>query len=91
MSLRWIEYLEVRNGVTIANKSYNPNNNHNSRSQYNKTQENQRGKTWGQKGKDSKITLTQELSYFIPVEFSDSFFKQLANIQSRSLEMIAAS
>ena len=57
-------------------KRYNPNNNCNSRPQYNKTQENKTGKTWGQKGKDSKIILTQESSHFVPVEFSDSFFKQ---------------
>ena len=30
----------------------------------------------GTKGKDSKITLTQESAHFIPTEFSDSFFKQ---------------
>ena len=57
-------------------KRYNPNNNHNSRPQYNKTQENKTGKTWGQKGKDSKINLTQEPSHFVPAEFSNSFFKQ---------------
>ena len=57
-------------------KRYNPNNNHNSRPQYNRTQDNKTGKTWGQKGKDSKITLTQESAHFIPTEFSESFFKQ---------------
>ena len=40
-------------------KIYNPNNNHNCRPQYNKTQDNKTGKTLGQKEKDSKITLTR--------------------------------
>ena len=57
-------------------KRYNPNNNHNGRPQYNKPQDNETGKTWGQKGKDSKNTLMQESFYFVPAEFSDSFFKQ---------------
>ena len=74
------EVNEMSRGKKWGNNSnykrYNPNNNHNSRPQYNKTQENKTGKTWGQKGKDSKITLTQESSHFIPAEFSDSFFKQ---------------
>ena len=30
----------------------------------------------GRKEKDSKITLTQESSHFVPAKFSDSFFKQ---------------
>ena len=34
------------------------------------------GKRWKQKEKDSKITLTQELSHFVPTKFSESFFKQ---------------
>ena len=34
------------------------------------------GKRWRQKEKDSKITLTQESSHFVPAKFSDSFFKQ---------------
>ena len=33
-------------------------------------------KQWGQKSKDSKITLTQESAQFVPAEFSSSFFKQ---------------
>ena len=57
-------------------KRYNSNNNHNSRPQYNRTQDNKTGKTWGQKEKDSKITLTQESAHFVPTEFSESFFKQ---------------
>ena len=57
-------------------KRYNLNDNYNSRPQYNKPQDNKTSKTWGQKGKDSKITLTQKSSHFIPAKFSDSFFKQ---------------
>ena len=57
-------------------KRYNPSNNHKSRPQYNRTQDNKTGKTWGQKEKDSNITLTQESSHFIPAEFSESFFMQ---------------
>ena len=57
-------------------KRYNSNNNHNSRPQYNRTQDNKTGKTWGQKGKDSKITLTQESAHFIPTEFSETLFQQ---------------
>ena len=56
--------------------SYNTYRNFNSRPQYNKPQENRTDKTWGQKGKDSKITLTQESAHYIPTEFSNSFFKQ---------------
>ena len=74
------EVNELSRGKKWGNNSnykrYNPNNGHNSRSQYKRTQDNKTGKTWGQKGKDSKITLTQESSHFIPTEFSDSFFKQ---------------
>ena len=57
-------------------KRYNPNNNCNSKPQYNRTQDNKTGKAWGQKGKDSKITLTQESTHFVPTEFINSFFKQ---------------
>ena len=39
-------------------------------------QDNRSGKRWEQKEKDSKITLTQESSHFVPAKFSDSFFKQ---------------
>ena len=74
------EVNEMSRGKKWGNSSnykiYNPNNNHNSRPQYNKPQDNKTGKTWGQKEKDSKITLTQESSNFVPAEFSDSFFKQ---------------
>ena len=36
----------------------------------------QQGKQWGQKPKDSKITLTQELAHYVPTELSSSFFRQ---------------
>ena len=39
-------------------------------------QDSKSGKKWEQKEKDSKITLTQGLSHFVPANFSDSFFKQ---------------
>ena len=57
-------------------RRYNSNNNCSSRAQYNRIQDNKTGKTWGQKGKDSKITLMQESAHFVPTEFSESFFKQ---------------
>ena len=73
------EVNEMSKGKKWGNNSnykrYNPNSNCNGRPQYNKTQENKIGKTWGQKEKDYKITLTQESSHFIPAESSDSFFK----------------
>ena len=64
------EVNEMSRGKKWANnnnyKRYNHNNNLNIRSQYNKPQDNKTGKTWGQKGKDSKITLTQESSHIRP-------------------------
>ena len=55
------EVYEMSRGKKWGNNSnykrYNSNNNHNSRPQYNKTQENKTGKTWGQKGKDSQDHL----------------------------------
>ena len=63
------------------NNSYNQkhfSNGHSfgNRPQHNKPQDNRQGKQWGQKSKDSKITLIQESAHFIPTEFSSSFFKQ---------------
>ena len=57
--------------------NYSNNHNFNSRPQYNKPQDNKQGRPWGQKGKDSKITLTQESAHFIPTDFSNDFFKQI--------------
>ena len=57
--------------------NYGYNKNYSSKNCYNgRTQENRSGKKWEQKEKDSKITLTQESSHFIPTKFSNSFFKQ---------------
>ena len=56
--------------------NYSNNHNFNNRPHNNKPQDNKTGKTWEQKGKDSKMTLTQESAHFIPTEFSNSFFKQ---------------
>ena len=57
--------------------NYSNNCNFNSRPQYSKPQDSKQGRPWGQKGKDSKITLTQESAHFIPTEFSNDFFKQI--------------
>ena len=46
----------------------------NSSPQYNKPQNNKQGRSWGQKVKDSKITLTQESVHFVPTDFSNDFF-----------------
>ena len=79
-----LEVNEMSRGKRRNNKgnykcfNYSNNHNFNNRPQYNKSQENKTGRTWGQKGKDSKITLTQESAHFIPTEFSDSFFKQFS-------------
>ena len=71
-----------RNGKWGYNNNYKKGNygynkNYSSKPHYNsRTQENRSGKKWEQKEKDSKITLTQESSHFIPTKFSDSFFRQ---------------
>ena len=57
--------------------NYSNSHSSNSRPQYNKPQDNKQGKPWGQKGKDSKITLTQESAHFIPTDFSNDFFRQI--------------
>ena len=70
---------EVRNGEIITENQITSNNNRNfSRKthQNTRTQDSKSGKKWEQKEKDSKITLTQESSHFMPTKFSDSFFKQ---------------
>ena len=79
-----LEVNELSRGKKWDNKgnykciNYSNNINFNNRPHNNKLQENKTGRTWGQKGKDSKITLTQESTHFIPTEFSNSFFKQFA-------------
>ena len=73
------EVNEMSRGNKWGNNSnykcsnYNTNRNFNGRSQFNKPQENRSGRTWGQKGKDSKITLIQESAHYVPIEFSNSF------------------
>ena len=70
----------MENGVTITttkkgNCGYNKN--YSSKPHYNsRPQENRSGKKWEQKEKDSKITLPQESSHFVPTKFSDLFFRQ---------------
>ena len=63
------------NNYKLSN--YSNSHSSNSRPQYNKPQNNKQGKPWGQKGKDSKITLTQESAHFVPSDFSNDFFKQI--------------
>ena len=55
--------------------NYKSNCNFNSSSQLTKPQKNRSGRTWGHKGKYSKITLTQESAHYVPTEFSNNFFK----------------
>ena len=66
------------NRVTITKKgNYGNNQNFSNKPHFNnRTQDNKTGKNWEHKEKDSKITLLQESSHFIPVKFSDSFFRQ---------------
>ena len=54
---------EWGNNSNYKHSNYNNNCNFNSRPQYNKPQDSKQGR---QKGKDSKITLTQESAHFIP-------------------------
>ena len=56
--------------------SFSNNRNYINRPQQNKPQDSQQGKQWGQKPKDSKITLTQESAHYVPTELSSSFFRQ---------------
>ena len=66
------------NSNNYNQKCSNFSNSHSfgNRPQHNKPQDNRQGKHWGQKGKDSKITLTQESAHYAPTEFISSFFKQ---------------
>ena len=65
-------------GNNYRKSNYNNNNRNFSRKthQNTRTQDSKSGKKWEPKEKDSKITLTQESSHFVPSKFSDSFFKQ---------------
>ena len=56
--------------------SFSNNHNYSNRPQQNKPQDSQQGKQWGQRPKDSKITLTQESAHYVPTKLSSSFFRQ---------------
>ena len=77
------EVNEMLRGKKWGNNSnykcsnYSNNHNFNSRPQYSMPQDSKQGSPWGQKGKDSKITLTQESAHLVPTEFSNNFFKQI--------------
>ena len=64
------------NKYNQKHSSFSNNRNYNYKPQQNRPQDNQQGKQWGQKPKDSKITLTQELDHYIPTELSSNFFRQ---------------
>ena len=67
---RWNNNKYKKNG-------YNSNQNFSSKTRYNnKNEENKSGHKWETKEKDTKITLMQELSHFIPAKFGESFFRQ---------------
>ena len=57
--------------------NYSNGHSFNSRPKYNKPQDNKQGKPWGQKGKDSKITLTQGSAHFVSSDCSNDFFRQI--------------
>ena len=65
------------NNNNYKHSNYINSHSSNSRPQYNKPQDSKQGKPWGQKGKDSKITSTQESAHFVPSDFSNDFFKQI--------------
>ena len=77
------EVNEMSSGKRWGN---NNNNNHKhsnfsnshsfgNRPQHNKPQDNRQDKPWGQKGKDSKITLTQESAHFVPCRIQQQFLQ----------------
>ena len=56
---------------------YSNNQNYSSSNRYgNKEQDNKSGNKWECKERDSKITLLNESSHFIPAKFGESFFRQ---------------
>ena len=79
-----MELNEMSNGKRWGNSnkynqkhsSFSNNRNYRNRPQQNKPQDSQQGKQWGQRPKDSKITLTQESAHYVPTELSSSFFRQ---------------
>ena len=56
--------------------SFSNNHSYNYKPQQNRPQDNLQGKQWGQRPKDSKITLTQESDHYVPSELSSNFFRQ---------------
>ena len=64
------------NKYNEKHSSFSNNHNYNYNPQQNRPQDNRQGKQWGQKPKDSKITLTQESDHYIPTELSGNFFRQ---------------
>ena len=80
-----LELNEISRGKKWGNNSNNNNHKHSSFSnnhsynykhQQNQPQDNRQGKQWGQRPKDSKITLTQESDHYVPTELSSNFFNQ---------------
>ena len=64
------------NNYNQKHSNFSNNRNYSNRPQQNKPQDSRQGKQWGQKPKDSKITLTQESAHYVPTELSSSFFRQ---------------
>ena len=64
------------NNNNHKHSSFSNNHSHNYKTQQNQPQDNQQGKQWGQRPKDSKITLTQESDHYVPTELSSNFFIQ---------------
>ena len=74
------------NNYNQKHSNFSNSHNYGNRPQQNKPQDNQQGKQWGQKSKDSKITLTQESAHYMPTEFSSNFFKQFDLVMKLKLE-----
>ena len=64
------------NNHNQKHSNFSNNRSYNYKPQQKKSQDNRQGKQWGQRPKDSKITLTQELDHYIPTELSSNFFRQ---------------
>ena len=64
------------NNCNQKHSSFSNNHSYNYKPQQNRPQDSQQGKQWGQRPKDSKITLTQELDHYIPTELSSNLFRQ---------------
>ena len=64
------------NNYNQKHSIFSNKHNYSNRPQQNKPQDSRQSKQWGQKSKDSKITLTQESAHYVPTELSSSFFRQ---------------